>query len=135
MLNLKTLRVCSKQSLAVNSGPFAIKITEVTKFWVKSFFKLFLKSKSTSENIIYRVVTFVPVLSSPFEACGSVLIFEPHFGSGVEIEEITTRNRFSLFFYGLQVLFFGGRLLLTVIPFQCELKNDVLALKDEKNMS
>ena len=59
MQNLKTLRVCSKRSLAVNSGTFAMKITEVTEFWFKSSLKLFVKSKSTSENIIYRIVAIV----------------------------------------------------------------------------
>ena len=33
-----------------------MKITEVTEFWFKSSLKLFVKSKSTSENIIYRIV-------------------------------------------------------------------------------
>ena len=49
-------------SLGVNSGTFAMKITEVTEFWFKSSLKLFVKSKSTSENIIYRVVAIVLVL-------------------------------------------------------------------------
>ena len=36
-----------------------MKITEVTEFWFKSSLKLFVKSKSTSENIIYRIVAIV----------------------------------------------------------------------------
>ena len=32
---------------------------EVTEFWFKSSLKLFVKSKSTSENIIYRIVAIV----------------------------------------------------------------------------
>ena len=62
-----------------------MKITAVIEFWFKSSLKLFVKSKSTSENIIYRVVTIVLVLKTPFEARGSVLTFEAYFGSGVEI--------------------------------------------------
>ena len=38
-----------------------MKITEVTEFWFKSSLKLFVKSKSTSENIIYRIVAIVPI--------------------------------------------------------------------------
>ena len=48
-----------KRSFAVISGAFAMKITEVTAFWFKSSLKLFVKSKSTSENIIYRIVAIV----------------------------------------------------------------------------
>ena len=45
------------------------------------------------------------------------------------------RNGFLLFLRPPSPLFFGSRLLFMVIPFHCELKKDVLALKDEKNMS
>ena len=36
-----------------------MKITESTEFWFKSSLKLFVKSKSASENIIYRIVAIV----------------------------------------------------------------------------
>ena len=39
-----------------------MKITEGTEFWFKSSLKLFVESKSTSENIIYRVVAIALVL-------------------------------------------------------------------------
>ena len=45
------------------------------------------------------------------------------------------RNGFLLVLRPPSPLFFGSRLLFMVIPFHCELKKDVLALKDEKNMS
>ena len=47
---------------AVNSRTFAMKITEVTEFCFKSSLEVFVKSKSTSENITYRVVAIVLVL-------------------------------------------------------------------------
>ena len=44
-------------------------------------------------------------------------------------------KRFFAVFKASKSSFFGGRLLFTVIPFHCEFKKDVLALKDEKNVS
>ena len=112
-----------------------MKITEVTEFWFKSSLKTISKKQINIGKHHLPCCRHCPGLVSPFEARGYVLIFEPYFGSGVEIEEITTRNGFSLFLRPPSPLFFGGRLLFTVIPFHCELKKDVLALKDEKNMS
>ena len=58
-----------------------MKITEVTEFWFKLSLKLFVKSKSTSENIIYRVVAIVLVLESPFEARGRYALRVVYFKS------------------------------------------------------
>ena len=39
-----------------------MKITEVKEFWFKSSLKRFVKSKSTSENIIYRIYRIVAIV-------------------------------------------------------------------------
>ena len=66
-----------------------------------------------------------------------VLNFEPYFGRGVEIEEITTRNSFSLFFKASKSSFLAvdycSQLFLSIVSLKK--MYTVLALKDDKNMS